>query len=262
MAGAVAATQGCAGAPQPPEAGRQPIVVVAATKTPADSSTDAPTEEPTDEPAEEKARSAPECVRVRGAAACVGGDDSLQPGVSVEDTENDRLHPAVEYYLNGYLGTMYSVHNLARQGEVRGSPWIGDTITYRAALYKGDHRLKVSEWKTLKKVTKNPVARETGISPATAQARARVCTSTRGRALVCFTGKKTTIFACDTGTDRRQVHAEYYIGGDPTARFEIHQLAGPGTCGKAVHGRRTISKYRASLFDGDHRIGDALYKYN
>ncbi|GGO60523.1 hypothetical protein [Nonomuraea cavernae] len=204
----------------------------------------------------------PECVRVRGAAACVGDDESSRPGVSIEDTRNDRLHPAVEYYLNGYLGTKYVIHNLAREGEIRGSREIGKTITFRAALYKGDRRVKVSRWKTVRDVTKYPVKRDTRVTPAGARARSAICVSTRGAASTCFAEKNTFVFACDTGADEHQARAEYFVGGDPTARYEIHQLAGVNTCGKAEHGDLAISMYRASVFDDDHQVATRLYKYN
>lgn len=61
----------------------------------------------------------PVCARVRGAAACVGADESDRPGISIEDTEPDKLHATVEYYLNGYLGTKYVIHNLAGDGQIR-----------------------------------------------------------------------------------------------------------------------------------------------
>ncbi|MCG5215415.1 hypothetical protein [Streptosporangium sp. KLBMP 9127] len=202
------------------------------------------------------------CVRLRGAAACVGPDDADRPGITIEDTETDRLHPAVEYYLNGYLGTKYVIHNLAREGEVRGTRAIGKTVTFRAAIFQGNHRIKVSAWMTVRNVTKHPVKRETRVTPFTARARAEICTSTRGAASLCFAERKTFVFACDTSADRHQARAEYFVGGDPSARFEIHQLAGPNSCGKAEHGGLSISKYRASVFDHNNRVGDRLYQYN
>ncbi|MEV7965826.1 hypothetical protein AB0O34_07560 [Sphaerisporangium sp. NPDC088356] len=205
---------------------------------------------------------APVCVRVRGAAACVGADESDRPGISIEDTESDKLHATVEYYMNGYLGTTYVIHNLAGEGEVRGNREIGKTVTFRAAIYRGNHPIKVSRWKTVRSATKYPVKRETRVTPSTARARSEVCTSTKGAAITCFAEKNTFVFACDTGADRRQARAEYFVGGDPTARFEIHQLAGVNTCGKAEHGDLAISKYRASVFDNNHRVATRLYKYN
>ncbi|GAA3787362.1 hypothetical protein GCM10022226_02030 [Sphaerisporangium flaviroseum] len=204
----------------------------------------------------------PECIRVKGAAACVGADESDRPGISIEDTQPDKLHATVEYYLNGYLGTKYVIHNLAGENEIRGSREVGKTVTFRAALYKGNHRIRVSRWKTVRSVTKYPVKPETRITPATARARSEVCTSTKRAAAMCFAEKDTFVFACDTGADQRQARAEYFVGGDPTARFEIHQLAGFNTCGKAHHGDLAISKYRASVFDHNHRVATRLYKYN
>lgn len=204
----------------------------------------------------------PVCARVRGAAACVGADESDRPGITIEDTEPDKLHATVEYYLNGYLGTKYVIHNLAGDGQIRGSRQIGKTITFRAAIYKGNHRIKVSRWKTVRSLTEYPVKRETRVTPSTARARSEVCTSTKGVASTCFAEKATFVFACDTGADGRQARAEYFVEGDPTARFEIHQLAGYNTCGKAQHGDLAISKYRASVFDQNHRVATRLYKYN
>ncbi|WP_431893518.1 hypothetical protein [Nonomuraea sp. bgisy101] len=203
-----------------------------------------------------------ECVRVKGARACVGLDQSALPGITVQDTKKDRLHAAVEYYQNGYLGTKYVIHNLAREGEIRGNRQIGKTVTFRAAVYKGDRRIKVSGWKTVSDVTKHPVKRETRVTPAGARARSEVCTSTKGAADMCFGEKKTFVFACDTGADRHQARAEYFLNGDPTARFEIHQLGGLNTCGKAVHGDLAVSMYRASVFDDTHLVATRLYKYN
>ncbi|MEU7891237.1 hypothetical protein AB0B45_00085 [Nonomuraea sp. NPDC049152] len=203
-----------------------------------------------------------ECVRVKGARACVGLDQSALPGITIEDTRKDKLHPAVEYYQNGYLGTKYVIHNLAREGEIKGNRRIGNTITFRAAVYRGDRQVKVSEWKTVRDVTKHPVKPDTRLTPASARARSEICTSTKGAASLCFGGKKTVVFACDTGADRHQARAEYFLDGDPTARFEIHQLAGMNTCGKAVHGDLAVSMYRASVFDNNHQVATRLYKYN
>ncbi|MFE3451786.1 hypothetical protein ACFXJ8_22965 [Nonomuraea sp. NPDC059194] len=204
-----------------------------------------------------------ECVRVKGARACVGVDQSVLPGITIEDTRKDRLHPAVEYYLNGYLGTKYVIHNLAREGEIKGSPHLGKTITFRAAVYRGNRQIKVSAWKTVRDVTKHPVKRETQVTPVGARARSEVCTSTKGAASLCFGGgKRTFVYACDTGADRHQTRAEYFLDGDPTARFEIHQLAGMNTCGKAVHGKLAVSMYRASVFDHNHQVATRLYKYH
>ncbi|WP_248959711.1 hypothetical protein [Sphaerisporangium perillae] len=205
---------------------------------------------------------APKCIRVRGAAACVGPDESDRPGISIEDTEPDKLHATVEYYLNGYLGTKYVIHNLAGEGEIRGSREVGKIVTFRAALYRGNHRIKVSRWKTALSDTKYPVKRDVRVTPSTARARSEICTSTKGAASMCFAEKNTFVFACDTGADQNQARAEYFVGGDPTARFEIHQLAGFNTCGKAEHGDLAISKYRASVFDHNHRVATRLYKYN
>ncbi|MEU7003264.1 hypothetical protein [Nonomuraea sp. NPDC046570] len=204
----------------------------------------------------------PKCVRVKGAEACVGSDDSDRPGISVEDTASDHLHPAVEYYLNGYLGTKYVIHNLAGEGEVRGTGEVGEVVTFRAAVYRGNRRVKAGRWMTARNVTKYPVKRETRVTPGTARARADVCTSTKGAASLCFAEKTTFVFACDTGSDKHQARAEYFVGGDPTARFEIHQLAGVNTCGKAVHGDLAISKFRASVFNHNKRVATRLYKYH
>ncbi|GAA3443734.1 hypothetical protein GCM10018955_31720 [Planomonospora venezuelensis] len=192
----------------------------------------------------------------------MGPDDSDRPGISIEDTTTDRLHPAVEYYLNGYLGTKYVIHNLARKGEARGSLGVGKVVTFRAAIYKGNRRIKVSRWKTVRDVAEHPVKRETRVTPAAARARAEVCTSTKGAASTCFSERKTFVFACDTSADKYQARAEYFVGGDPTARFEIHQLAGAGTCGKAEHGDLSVSMYRASVFNGNRRVATRLYRYN
>ncbi|MEV4571075.1 hypothetical protein AB0K12_45610 [Nonomuraea sp. NPDC049419] len=204
----------------------------------------------------------PVCARLKGVEACVGPDGSARPGITVEDTRDDGYHPAVEYYLNGYLGTKYVIHNLARNGEVRGSREIGKTITFRAALYRGGKRVKYGRWKTVRNVAKYPVKRDTRTTPAAARAKSEICTSTKGGATLCFGERPTFVYACDTRADRFQARAEYFIAGDPTARFEIHQLAGTGTCGKAEHGDLAISMYRASLFDGGRRQATRLYKYN
>ncbi|NUW43929.1 hypothetical protein [Nonomuraea rhodomycinica] len=207
----------------------------------------------------------PVCVRVKGAAACVGPDGSDRPGVTVEDTAPDKLHAVVEYYLDGYLGTKYVIHNLGREGDVRGSRGIGSVVTFRASVYQGGHRVRTSRWKTVRDATKYPVRRETRVTPASARARSQVCTSTRNAATLCFSGKEgrnTVVFACDTRADEYQARAEYYLGGDPTARFEIHQLAGENTCGKAEHDGVAMSMYRASLFDQGHRVATRLYKYH
>ncbi|GAA3473384.1 hypothetical protein GCM10018965_079370 [Nonomuraea roseola] len=209
-----------------------------------------------------KAEEDAECVRVKGATACVGPDESDRPGVTIEDTKNDRLHPAVEYYLNGYLGTKYVIHNLGREGEIKGSREIGKSVTFRAAVYNGSRLIKVSRWKTVRDVTKYPVKRDTHVTPAAAQARSKVCTSTKGAASVCFGGKNTFVFACDTGADTHQARAEYFVDGDPSARFEIQQLAGSNTCGKAEHGDLRVSMYRASVFDGEDEVATRLYRYN
>ncbi|WP_171075143.1 hypothetical protein [Nonomuraea basaltis] len=210
----------------------------------------------------EAEESEPVCVRVKGAEACVGPDGSDRPGVTIEDTAGDRRHAAVEYYLSGYLGTKYVIHNLGREGDVRGSREIGRIVTFRAALYKGNHRVKFSRWKTVQNVAKYPVKRETRVTPAGARARAEACTSTRRAATTCFAERRTYVFACDTSADKYQARAEYFVGGDPTARFEIHQLAGVNTCGKAEHGELSVSMYRAAVFDDNHQIADQLYKYN
>ncbi|WP_188197109.1 hypothetical protein [Nonomuraea sp. SYSU D8015] len=205
----------------------------------------------------------PECVRIKGAEACVGPDGSDRPGITIEDTARDRYHPAVEYYQNGYLGTKYVIHNLAGEGEVRGSREIGKVVTFRAALYKGDRRVKAGRWKTVQNMAKYPVKRETRVTPAAARARAKLCTSTKGAAVTCFAERKTSyVFACDTRADKYQARAEYFVGGDPTARFEIHQLAGLNTCGKAEHGELRISMYRASVFDDRRQVATQLYRYN
>ncbi|WP_219460829.1 hypothetical protein, partial [Nonomuraea rhizosphaerae] len=203
----------------------------------------------------------PVCVRVRGAKACVGPDESDRPGVTIEDTRSDRVHAAIEYYLHGYLGTKYVIHNLAGEGEVRGTREVSKTVTFRAAIYRGNHRVRHSRWKTVNNVTKYPIKRETRVTPSAARARSQICTSTKNAAILCFTGNKTVVFACDTSADKHQARAEYFIGGDPTARFEIHQLAGTDTCGKAEHGETGVSMYRASVFDHNRRVGTRLYKY-
>ncbi|WP_336208660.1 hypothetical protein [Nonomuraea sp. LPB2021202275-12-8] len=89
-----------------------------------------------------------------------------------------------------------------------------------------------------------------------------MCTSTSGAALACFAERNTFVFACDTGGDTHQARAEYFVGGDPTARFEIHQLAGKDSCGKAEHGDLSISMYRASVYNNNRRIATRQYKYN
>ncbi|NRQ37126.1 hypothetical protein HII36_35620 [Nonomuraea sp. NN258] len=203
----------------------------------------------------------PECLSVKGAEVCVGPDGSDRPGIWVEDTARGHGHAAVEYFLNGYLGTKYVIHNLGRAGEIRGTHQIGKVVTFRAAIYSGDRLIKVGRWKTVRNVTEHPVKRDTRVTPATARARAKVCTSARG-ASVCFGERKTFIFACDTSADKFQARAEYFVGGDPTARFEIHQLAGENTCGKAEHGNLAISMYRASLFNEDRLVSTQLYRYN
>ncbi|WP_127937040.1 hypothetical protein [Nonomuraea polychroma] len=204
----------------------------------------------------------PVCVRIKGAEACVGPDGSDRPGITIEDTARDKVHPAVEYYLNGYLGTKYVIHNLAREGEVRGSREIGKVVTFRVALYDGNRRVRFGRWKTVQNIAKYPVKRETRVTPAAARARAKVCTSTRGASMTCFAERNTYVFACDTRADKYQARAEYFVAGDPTARFEIHQLAGVNTCGKAEHGDLAISMYRASVFDHNRRIETKLYRYN
>lgn len=209
-----------------------------------------------------KAEAEPVCARLKGVEACVGPDSSSRPGVTVEDTRDDHMHPAVEYYLNGYLGTKYVIHNLGRKGEVRGSREIGKVVTFRAALYRGDRRVGYGRWKTVRNVAKYPVKRDSRTTPAAARAKSKVCTATKGAASVCFAERHTFVYACDTGADRYQARAEYFVGGDPTTRYEIHQLAGAGTCGKAEHGDLSISMYRASLFDENRRKGTRLYKYN
>ncbi|WP_146104166.1 hypothetical protein [Nonomuraea solani] len=212
--------------------------------------------------ATEEAAADPTCARLKGAEVCVGPDGSDRPGITVEDTADDKLHPAVEYYLNGYLGTKYVIHNLARNGEVRGNREIGKTVTFRASLYRGGHRVKYGRWKTVQNVAKYPVKRDTRTTPATAQAKSKVCTSTKAAASTCFSERKTVVYACDTKADEYQARAEYFVGGDPTARFEIHQLAGLNTCGKAEHGELSISMYRASVFDHGRRKATRLYRYN
>ncbi|WP_345559785.1 hypothetical protein [Nonomuraea rosea] len=216
--------------------------------------------EDTDDAADDAAE--PECVRVRGAEACVGPDGSDRPGITIEDTASDKMHPAVEYYLNGYLGTKYVIHNLASEGEVRGSREIGKIVTFRAAVYRGNHRVKYGRWKTVRNIAKYPVKRDTRVTPAGARARSEICTSTKGAALTCFGQSKSFVFACDTSADEYQARAEYFVAGDPTARYEIHQLAGTNTCGKAEHGDLAISMYRASVFDHNRRVETRLYKYH
>ncbi|MCF6468919.1 hypothetical protein FAF44_11050 [Nonomuraea sp. MG754425] len=204
----------------------------------------------------------PVCVRIKGAQACVGPDGSDRPGITVEDTADDRSHPAVEYYLNGYLGTQYVIHNLARHGEVRGNREIGRVVTFRAALYQGDHRVRYGRWKTVRNMAKYPVKRETRTTPAEARAKSRTCASTKNAATVCFSERKTFVYACDTRADEYQARAEYFVGGDPTTRFEIHQLAGLGTCGRAEHGELSVSMYRASVYDHSRRRATKGYQYN
>ncbi|MEU6798268.1 hypothetical protein ABZ907_41785 [Nonomuraea wenchangensis] len=211
----------------------------------------------------ESAADEPACVRIRGAEACVGPDGSDRPGITVEDTAGDRLHAAVEYYQHGYLGTEYVIHNLAGKGQVRGSREIGKVVTFRVALYRGDRLVKHGRWKTVQNVAKYPTKRDTRITPATARARAKVCTTARGAAMTCFAERGSAyVLACDVRADKYQARAEYFVGGDPTTRFEIRQLAGTDTCGKAEHGELAISMYRAALFDGRHRVADQLYRYN
>jgi hypothetical protein len=204
----------------------------------------------------------PECVRIKGAEACVGPDGSDRPGITIEDTANEELHATVEYYLNGYLGTKYAIHNLGRKGEVRGNREIGKIVTFRAAVYEGNHRVRAGRWKTVRNITKYPIKRETRVTPAGARSRSKACTSTKGASLLCFNERNTVVFACDTSADQYQARAEYFIAGDPTARFEIHQLAGVNTCGKAEHGDLAVSMYRASLFNHNRRVATRLYKYN
>ncbi|MEV4111918.1 hypothetical protein [Nonomuraea sp. NPDC049695] len=204
----------------------------------------------------------PVCLRLKGAEACVGPEGSDRPGITVEDTANDNFHPAVEYYLNGYLGTKYVIHNLGRGGEVRGNREIGRIVTFRAALYEGNHRVKFGRWKTVRDMTKYPLKRETRVTPAEARARSKTCTSTNGAATMCFGEQKTFVFVCDTGADKYQARAQYFLAGDPTARFEIHQLAGVNTCGKAEHGDLAVSMYRASVYNHNRRVATRLYKYN
>ncbi|MFG1709540.1 hypothetical protein ACFLIM_40790 [Nonomuraea sp. M3C6] len=204
----------------------------------------------------------PVCMRLKGAKACVGPDGSDRPGITIEDTADDKLHPAVEYYLNGYLGTKYVIHNLGRAGETRGSREIGKVVTFRAAVYRGNRRVKYGRWKTVRNLAKYPVKRETRVTPAAVRARAEACTSTKGAALTCFAEQSSFVFACDTSADEYQARAEYFVAGDPTARFEIHQLAGLNTCGKAEHGDLAVSMYRAAVFDHNRRVASRLYKYN
>ncbi|WP_156326174.1 hypothetical protein [Nonomuraea sp. SBT364] len=203
----------------------------------------------------------PVCMRIKGAEACVGADESDRPGIYIEDTASDKQHPAVEYYLNGYLGTMHVIHNLAGESEIRGTRHIGKVVTFRAALYRGDHRVKAGRWHTVRNVTEHPVKRETRVTPAVARQRSVACAQTKGAALTCFTRKNTAVFACDTRGDKYQARAEYFVGGDPTARYELHQLAGADTCGKAEHGDLAVSMYRASVFDRDDRVATKWYKY-
>ncbi|GAA0938123.1 hypothetical protein [Nonomuraea longicatena] len=209
-----------------------------------------------------KAEREPECMRIRGAVACVGADDSDRPGITIEDTEPDKSHGVVEYYLNGYLGTKYMIHHLAGSGELKGTRALGRVVTFRVARYEGGHRVKTSRWKTVRNLTKYPVPRHTQITPAGARAQSKACTTVAGAALTCFNERSTKIFACDTSADKREVRAEYFVGGDPTARYEIHQLAGPGTCGKAQHGKLSISKYRAAVFGERYRYSTGDYRYN
>jgi hypothetical protein len=204
----------------------------------------------------------PKCVRIRGAAACVGPDTSDRPGITIEDTRADQLHAVVEYHLNGYLGTKYVIHNLAGADSVRGNREISELMTFRAALYRGNRLVRASRWKTVRSDTEYPVKRDTRVTPATARARSEVCTSTKRAAIVCFAERNSFVFACDTRADAHQARAEYFVAGDPTARFEIHQLAGFNTCGKAPHGDTSISKYRASVFNDNRRIATRQYKYN
>ncbi|MFG1619949.1 hypothetical protein [Nonomuraea wenchangensis] len=211
----------------------------------------------------ESATDEPSCVRIRGAKACVGPDGSDRPGITVEDTAGDRLHAAVEYYQHGYLGTQYVIHNLAGKGQVRGNREIGKVVTFRVALYRGDRLVKHGRWKTVQNIAKYPIKRDTRITPATARARAKLCTTTRGAAMTCFAERGSAyVLACDVRADKYQARAEYFVGGDPTARFEIRQLAGTDTCGKAEHGELAISMYRAAVFNGGHRVADQLYRYN
>ncbi|NUS07890.1 MAG: hypothetical protein HOV97_35605 [Nonomuraea sp.] len=204
----------------------------------------------------------PTCAAVKGAEVCVGPDGSDRPGIWVEDTRNDNRHAAVEYHLNEYLGTKYVIHNLGGKGEIRGNREIGKTVTFRAAVYAGGHRVKVGRWKTVRNLAKYPIKRDTRVTPAQARARSKVCSYTGGGASVCFHERGTYVFACDTRADENQARAEYFLAGDPTARYEIHQLAGLNTCGKAEHGDQSISMYRASVFDGGHRAATRQYKYN
>lgn len=204
----------------------------------------------------------PVCVRLKGAEACVGPDGSDRPGITIEDTADDHRHPAVEYYLNGYLGTKYVIHNLGRSGEVRGNREIGRIVTFRAAVYEGGRRVKYGRWKTVRNVAKYPVKRDTRTTPAGARGKSRTCASTKAAATICFGERKTFVYACDTSADEYQARAEYFVAGDPTTRYEIHQLAGVGTCGKAEHGDLSISMYRASVFDHGRRKATRLYRYN
>ncbi|MFI6928055.1 hypothetical protein ACIBIZ_49555 [Nonomuraea spiralis] len=204
----------------------------------------------------------PTCMRVKGAEACVGPDGSDRPGIWIEDTRNDKLHAVVEYHLNEYLGTKYVIHNLGGKGEIRGNREIGRTVTFRAAVYEGNHRVRVGRWKTVRNLTKYPVKRDTRVTPAGARARSKLCTYTGGGASLCFHERGTYVFACDTRADEYQARAEYFVAGDPTARYEIHQLAGLNTCGKAEHGDQTISMFRASVYNGTHRVATRQYKYN
>ncbi|MFB4284465.1 hypothetical protein ACBJ59_54985 [Nonomuraea sp. MTCD27] len=254
MAATAASAEGAAArvAPRP----------AAQTATVAESARPAWLDVPAVAPTTKTAEAEPVCARLKGAEACVGPDGSDRPGITIEDTSDDRRHPAVEYYLNGYLGTKYVIHNLGRDGEVRGSREIGRTVTFRAALYQGDRRVKYGRWKTVRNVAKYPVNRDTRTTPAAARAKSRVCTSTKGAATTCFSERNTHVYACDTAADEYQARAEYFVAGDPTARFEIHQLAGVGTCGKAEHGDLSISMYRASVFDHGRRKSTRLYKYN
>jgi hypothetical protein len=220
------------------------------------------TAKPATTPVLAKAEAEPTCMRVKGAEACVGPDGSDRPGIWVEDTRNDKLHAAVEYHLNEYLGTKYVIHNLGGKGEIRGNREIGKTVTFRAAVYQGNHRVKVGRWQTVRNLTKYPVKRDTRVTPAAARARSKVCTYTAGGASLCFHERSTYVFVCDTRADEYQARAEYFVAGDPTARYEIHQLAGTNTCGKAEHGDQSISMFRASLFNGNHRVATRQYKYN
>ena len=261
----IALGTGCAAAngdahPVPAQAPAAPVPVavapVAVARTPA-------TALSSDTTATAATAAEPKCIRIRGAQACVGPDESNLPGITIQDTAADKYHPAVEYYLNGYLGTMYVIHNLGHKGETKGSREIGKTVTFRAAIYRGGHRVMISRWKTVQNLAKYPVKKETNVTPAAARARSTICTVTRSAASLCFGERKSTVvFACDTSADERQARAEYFVGGDPTARFEIHQLAGGGTCGKAEHGDLAVSMYRASVYNQNHRVATRLYKYH